>query len=83
MLKLLMALSLLLWGSGAGTERSASAGYSQVFEAGGSGWDPDGFPAPQEEGAAPLGAGPGARHFLRLHFLSSCAALPGLASPSS
>lgn len=44
---ILMALSLLLWGSGAGTERSASAGYSQVFEAGGSGWDPNGSPAPQ------------------------------------
>ncbi|MFL6203164.1 MAG: hypothetical protein ACJ76J_28690 [Thermoanaerobaculia bacterium] len=61
MLKLiLMALSLLLWGSGAGTEKSASAGYGQVFEAAGPGWDPDGSPAPQGDDIGPTtDAGPG------------------------
>ena len=52
---ILMALSLLLWGSGAGTEKSVSAGYSQVFEAAGPGWDPNGSPAPQEGSAGPTG----------------------------
>lgn len=57
---ILLALSLLLWGSGADTERSASSGYGHVFEAGGSGWDPDGSPAPQGDNAgSPTDGGSG------------------------
>jgi hypothetical protein len=44
---ILMALSLLLWNSGVGLEKSASAGYDHVFEAAGSGWDPNSSPVPQ------------------------------------
>ena len=57
---ILMALSLLLWGSGVGTERSASTVYNQVFEAAGPGWDPDGSPTPQGDGTGPtMDVGPG------------------------
>lgn len=57
---ILMTLSLLLWGSGTGAEKSASAWYGQVLEAAGPGWDPDGSPAPQGDDAGPTtDGGPG------------------------
>lgn len=57
---ILMALPLLLWGFGVGTERSASVGYDQVFEAAGPGWDPDSSPAPQGDDTSPTtDGGPG------------------------
>lgn len=51
---ILLVLSLLLSGSAADTEKSASAGYGKLFEAGGSGWDPNGLPPPQGDDAGPM-----------------------------